>query len=141
MDRNFTTGLLAAAAVFALQACERPTTGTFATTARGTEPVTAAVPAAEAPAAEPPAPVAEAPAKALPSPESLSDTVITGRVKAGLLTDPSLAGADVSVNTDHGVVNLSGSVRNYEQLALASAHAQREDGVMRIENHLAVLNP
>jgi hyperosmotically inducible protein len=67
--------------------------------------------------------------------------VITGRIKASLLTDPALAGSDVSVNTDHGVVNLTGTVRSHEQQAIASAHAQSQDGVMRIESHLAVLNP
>ena len=49
--------------------------------------------------------------------------------------------SDVSVNTDHGVVNIAGIVRSTEQLAIASAHAQGEDGVMRIESHLTVVNP
>jgi osmotically-inducible protein OsmY len=41
------------------------------------------------------------------------------------------------VNTDKGVVVLAGTVKNPEQTALASAHAQRQDGVMRVDNHLA----
>ena len=74
------------------------------------------------------------------SPDALSDTVITGRIKTELLTDPGMTGADVSVNTDHGVVTLTGSVKSQEQTAIASAHAQRQDGVMRVDNHLSV-NP
>jgi hyperosmotically inducible protein len=59
-------------------------------------------------------------------------------VKTSLVTDPAMAGADVSVNTDRGVVNLTGTVTSQEQAAIASSHAQRQDGVMRIDNHLAV---
>jgi osmotically-inducible protein OsmY len=47
-----------------------------------------------------------------------------------------MSGADVSVNTDHGVVTLTGNVKSQEQTAIASAHAQRQDGVMRVDNHL-----
>lgn len=76
------------------------------------------------------------PRSAMPSPESLTDTVITGKIKAAILSDPGMAGADVSVNTDHGVVILAGMVKSQEQAALASAHAQRQDGVMRVDNQL-----
>ena len=74
------------------------------------------------------------------SADAISDTVISGRIKAELLTDPGMTGADVSVNTDHGVVTLTGSVKSQEQTAIASAHAQRQDGVMRVDNHLS-MNP
>jgi osmotically-inducible protein OsmY len=76
---------------------------------------------------------------ALPSREAISDTVITARIKAALLTDPAMAGADVSVNTEHGVVILAGNVKSYEQTGIASAHAQRQDGVMRIDNQLTLV--
>lgn len=72
-----------------------------------------------------------------PSTDALSDTVISARIKAELLTDPGMTGSDVSVNTDHGVVMLTGSVKSQEQSAIASAHAQRQDGVMRVDTHLA----
>jgi len=49
----------------------------------------------------------------------------------------TMTGSDVSVNTDHGVVMLTGSVKSQEQSAIASAHAQRQDGVMRVDTHLA----
>lgn len=74
----------------------------------------------------------------LPSNEAISDTVITGKIKAAILADPSMAGADVSVNTDRGVVVLAGVVKTPEQTAVASGHAQRQDGVMRVDNHLAM---
>jgi hypothetical protein len=77
-------------------------------------------------------------APASPQRDTLSDTVITGKIKAAILTDPGMTGADVSVNTDKGVVALAGSVKSQEQIAIASAHAQRQDGVMRVDNHLAM---
>lgn len=70
--------------------------------------------------------------------DALTDTVISGKIKAAILTDPGMTGADVSVNTDHGVVALTGSVKSQEQTAIASAHAQRQDGVMRVDNHLSL---
>jgi len=79
-----------------------------------------------------------APANVLPPAEALTDPAITGKIRASLMTDPAMGGADVSVNTDRGVVSLTGVVASQEQAAVASAHAQREDGVMRVDNHLAV---
>jgi osmotically-inducible protein OsmY len=74
------------------------------------------------------------------SADAISDTVIGGKITAAILTDPGMTGADVSVNTDHGVVTLTGNVKSQEQTAIASAHAQRQDGVMRVDNHLS-MNP
>ena len=73
-----------------------------------------------------------------PPRDTLTDTAITGRIKAALLTDPAMTGADVSVNTDDGVVVLTGTVKSHEQTGVASAHAQRQDGVMRVDNQLSV---
>jgi len=86
-----------------------------------------------------PAPSAiSAPPRDAMSLESISDGAITAKVKRAIAADPALAGADVSVNTDHGVVSLTGVVASPDQSAIASAHAQRQDGVMRIDNHLAM---
>jgi osmotically-inducible protein OsmY len=65
--------------------------------------------------------------------------MITGRTRSAIVGDPGMAGADVSVNTDGGVVNLTGTVKSQEQAAIASAHAQHNDGVMRIDNHLSTV--
>ena len=94
----------------------------------------------------PPAPPTAQPApepgpdveRAIPPADAISDTVITGRVKTAILTDPAMAGADVSVNTHRGEVSLAGSVKSQEQTAIASAHAQRQDGVLRVDNELTM---
>ena len=115
-------------------ACERPDSrdSTSASTDSGntSAPMNVPMPRAE---------TAPVPAVSVPVPprEALADTVITARIKAALLTDPAMQGADVSVNTDRGVVVLAGLVKSPEQTAIASAYAQRQDGVMRVDNHLA----
>jgi osmotically-inducible protein OsmY len=88
------------------------------------------------------APFKPSPPPPMPSPpppkEALTDPAITGRINSAIDSDPAMRGADVSVNTSKGVVALYGVVRNPEQTAIASAHAQRQDGVMRVDNELAV---
>ena len=101
-----------------------------------------AAPSANAPMNVPapkpdPAPQAHK-ATPLPPPEALADTAITSRIEAEILGDPAMRGADVSVNTDRGVVVLAGLVKTPEQTAIASSHADRQDGVMRVDNQLAI---
>jgi osmotically-inducible protein OsmY len=116
-------------------ACERPDSRAAAQTSMSRESATAS---RASPSVRPEAPVAQpAPAPAATR-EALNDTMITGRIKAAILTDPAMAGADVSVNTDHGVVSLTGVVRSHEQTGVASGHAQRQDGVMRVDTHLSL---
>jgi hyperosmotically inducible protein len=81
---------------------------------------------------------ASAPTRLLPTADALDDGVVTARIRAALLLDPALSGSDVSVNTNQGVVSLTGVVASREQAAIASAHAQAQDGVMRVDDHLAV---
>ncbi len=117
-------------AALALAACDRPL------------PPEAEGEAAPAPRTQVSAPrPSTAPLTALPPREALSDPAITGRIKSAILSDPAMGGADVSVNTDHGVVSLDGIVRTPEQTAIASAHAQRQDGVVRVDSHLSISTP
>ena len=76
-----------------------------------------------------------------PPTEVISDPAITARVNSALHSDPALAGADLSVNTDRGVVSLTGTVKSPEQVAEAAARAQEPDGVVRIDSHLSVIPP
>ena len=70
--------------------------------------------------------------------DAINDSVITAKVKAAILSDPGMTGTDVSVNTEHGVVSLTGTIKSHEQAAIASSYAQRQDGVMRVDNELAL---
>lgn len=91
---------------------------------------------ATSPASGGSAPRAAAKRVEMPPREALTDASITARIRSELLGDPAMSGADVSINTDNGVVVLSGTVKTHEQTGIASAHAQRQDGVMRVDNHL-----
>ena len=104
-----------------------------------TPPATPAPLAFQASAAPPDRGAPAAPIVAPLSPrEPITDSAITGRIASAIHADPGMQGSDVSVNTDRGVVLLAGIVRTPEQTALASAHAQRQDGVLRVDNHLTV---
>jgi osmotically-inducible protein OsmY len=85
-----------------------------------------------------PAPSVQNPVAPMPPPDTLTDTMITGRIKTALLSDPGMTGADVSVQTNKGVVTLVGTVKSHEQTGIASAHAQRQDGVERVDNDLTL---
>lgn len=87
---------------------------------------------------EAPAAPAATLAPAAPPRETITDEAITSRIRAAIAGDPGMRGADVSVTADEGAVTLVGPVRSHEQIAIASAHAQRQDGVTRVDNHLTV---
>lgn len=113
-------------------------------------PDTPAAPAAqdEAHAAAPrqPAPAqvpATPPLRTLQHPDALpgeasADASATAAIQSAIRSDPSLAGADISVNTERGVVSLTGRVANREQSATASAYANRQLGVLRVDNDLSI---
>lgn len=117
----------------ALSACGRTpppvTTGADAP-ARAAAGTRAPPPAQESPRPSPPA------AAAMPAPEALTDAAITERIRSAIVADPGMAGADVSINIDRGVVVLAGTVKSHEQTGIASSHAQRQDGVVRVDNQL-----
>jgi hyperosmotically inducible protein len=135
---TFACAALASASI--VVACERPGGQVISSAAEthsrnAAPPLRASEPPRDADAAgRSPTP---APA-ALPARESISDAVITARIRASILADAGMSGADVSVNTDRGVVILAGEVKSYEQAAIASAYAQRPDGVMRVDNQLTL---
>ena len=105
----------------------------------------APAPAAEeaAPAASPPGNAASMPLRtqtpSLPLPGTeRSDAATTSAIVSAIRADPGMGGADVSVDTENGVVNLTGIVRNREQSAIASAYANRQLGVLRVDNALTI---
>lgn len=128
---SLVTAALCSIAALALGACDRtigPASGAQADPPAASR---AAVPNV------PPAPAASTEA-ARRRERPPSDAEITARAAAAMRRDPALAGADLSVNTDHGVVNLTGTVRSPAQAAAAEARAQSPSGVMRVETHVSV---
>jgi hyperosmotically inducible periplasmic protein len=124
------------AAATLLGACERPHERVIAPAAENLSRNAAS--GADAVRAVEEAVPAPSPRAAMPSPAAISDAFIAGKVRAALVADPGMSGADVSVNVEHGVVVLAGNVKSYEQAGIASAYAQRQDGVMRVDNQLTL---
>jgi osmotically-inducible protein OsmY len=120
--------------VILLAACERPELPPAPDMLAQSSRESAARQAGAAPA--PRAPAQSPRPSPTPPPEAMTDAAISSRIGEALVGDPAMAGADVAVHTDKGVVMLSGTVKSYEQTGIASAHAQRQDGVLRVDNHL-----
>lgn len=64
--------------------------------------------------------------------EAVSDTWITGKVKSVLLADKALSGMDIKVETNQGVVSLSGTVASSAERDLAIAKAREIKGVVDV---------
>ncbi|MDO8333326.1 MAG: BON domain-containing protein [Nitrosomonas sp.] len=68
--------------------------------------------------------------------EYLDDTVITAKVKAAILNEPTLSSAEINVETFKGVVQLSGFVRSTASIGKAIEVASRVGGVKSVKNSL-----
>src|SRR5579863_1441563 len=68
---------------------------------------------------------------------ALTDTAITAKVKANLVGDSRLKGSDVSVETNNGVVTLTGTAASSSAKDAAQALAKNVSGVRRVNNQLS----
>lgn len=67
-----------------------------------------------------------------------SDGNITAKVKAGLVTDPVLKGTEINVDTEGGVVMLSGFVESKAEADKAMQVAKGVDGVTSVKSAIKV---
>ena len=70
----------------------------------------------------------------------VDDSVITGKVKAALVADPTTKAHEISVETFQGVVQLSGFVDSSEARSRATAVAKEVEGVKSVKNELELRN-
>ena len=70
--------------------------------------------------------------------EYIDDAVITGKVKAAVLEEPSLKSAEINVETANGVVQLTGFVRSRANIAKAVAIAKGVKGVKSVKNDMVL---
>ncbi|ARP85927.1 BON domain-containing protein [Bordetella genomosp. 9] len=70
--------------------------------------------------------------------EYASDAVITTKVKAAIVADKSLSALDVAVETNNGVVTLTGTVPSAAQSDTATHVARGVEGVKQVKNELKV---
>ncbi len=70
--------------------------------------------------------------------EIISDAGITARVKARLIADPDMSGLRIEVDTNEGIVTLTGDVGSEREKARAIEDAGTVDNVKRVEDRLTV---
>jgi hyperosmotically inducible protein len=68
----------------------------------------------------------------------VDDTVITGKVKAAILDEPTLKSAEINVETFKGVVQLSGFVSSPANQSTAVRVARSVHGVQSVKNDMLV---
>lgn len=68
--------------------------------------------------------------------EYIDDTVITTKVKAAILDEPTLKVAEINVETYKGVVQLSGFVAQQADISKAAQVARGVSGVKSVKNDL-----
>ena len=68
--------------------------------------------------------------------EYVDDTVITTKVKAAILNEPSLKSAEINVETFKGVVQLSGFVSSAANETTAIAVTRNVGGVKSVKNDM-----
>ncbi|MFY8134602.1 MAG: BON domain-containing protein [Aquimonas sp.] len=73
------------------------------------------------------------PASAAPAGTAISDTWITTKVKYTLLYSSNVAGSDIDVSTEAGVVSLRGTLHSGIERALAIELAQNIGGVKKVD--------
>ena len=70
--------------------------------------------------------------------EYIDDTVITAKVKAAVLEEPSLKSAEINVETYKGIVQLTGFVRSRADIDKAVQVAKGIKGVTSVKNDMVV---
>ena len=64
----------------------------------------------------------------------------TAKVKKAIYSESSLKVMDISVSTDEGVVELTGSVKTRAERAKAAQVAAKVEGVKKVNNQLKVVS-
>jgi osmotically-inducible protein OsmY len=70
--------------------------------------------------------------------EYFDDSVITTKVKAAILEEPSLKSSEINVETFKGTVQLSGFVGSYAAISKAVEVARGVKGVASVKNDMRV---
>jgi hyperosmotically inducible protein len=119
-----------------LVACNKPadTGGTAGTT--GDRP--AATARTDSPKATTPPATPSDQTAAQKAGNAVSDSTITAEVKSALAADPQLSALRIEVDTNNGVVTLTGPAPDEQSKSRATQIAAGPKGVMRVENRLAV---
>jgi hyperosmotically inducible protein len=69
---------------------------------------------------------------------AIDDSVITTKAKTALLADTTVKGTDINVETNKGVVSLSGTVDTERQRERAASIVKGIDGVKSVDNKMTI---
>jgi hyperosmotically inducible periplasmic protein len=70
--------------------------------------------------------------------EAISDAAITTKVKAGLAKEKDVSATHIKVETDNGVVKLSGTAKSQQEADRAAQVARDTKGVTSVQNDIQV---
>lgn len=70
--------------------------------------------------------------------EAVSDATITSKVKAELAKEKDVSATRIHVDTDNGVVKLSGTARSQQEADHAASIAKSTKGVVSVDNNIQV---
>jgi len=70
--------------------------------------------------------------------EMVKDSVITTKIKAEFAKDKQVSAMKIKVNTDKGVVKLSGTAKTKEEADQAASIARNTEGVVSVSNDIQV---
>ena len=73
--------------------------------------------------------------------EYASDAMITTKVKAAIVAEPAISALEIAVETNDGIVRLSGTVDTAAQSDAATRVARGVDGVKQVTNEIKVRAP
>ena len=73
--------------------------------------------------------------------EALEDKIIVGKINSNLIVEPNMRSLNIDVDSNKGVVTLTGIVSNTEQKSRALEIAKVTSGVIKVVDNLKVANP
>ena len=68
----------------------------------------------------------------------IDDSWITSKVKSEMIADKHVSARNINVNTSHGVVTLTGTVKTWDESNKAAEIARSVKGVTQVENNIQV---
>jgi hyperosmotically inducible protein len=82
---------------------------------------------------------ADTPSKTESAKEVVSDSVITTKIKAEFANDKQVSAMNIKVDTDKGVVKLSGNAKSKDEADKAASIAKNTKGVVSVKNDIQVM--
>jgi hyperosmotically inducible protein len=73
--------------------------------------------------------------------QALEDKIIVGKINSNLIVEPNMRSLNIDVDSNKGVVTLTGIVSNAEQKSRALEIAKVTAGVIKVVDNLKVANP